>query len=144
MAKSRKGSKKSRKGSKKSRKGSKKSRKGSKKSRKGSRKSRKGSKKSRKGSKKTRKGSKKSTRKSTRVTGTNNFSFMAWYTNKPKVNNKIQTSNSSVKLDDDDEWIFTGDAKANTKEQVQSWLRSLGTIKKYSGTNTQRLEVSAL
>ncbi len=134
MAKSRKGSKKSRKGSKKIRKGS----------RKGSRKSRKGSKKTRKGSRKSRKGSKKSTRKSTRVVGTNNFSFMAWYTNKPKVNNRIQISNSSVKLDDDDEWIFTGDAKANTKEQVQSWLRSLGTIKKYSGTNTQRLEVSAL
>jgi len=137
MAKSRK----SRKGSKKSRKGSKKSRKGSKKTRKGSRK---GSKKTRKGSRKSRKGSKKSTRKSTRVVGTNNFSFMAWYTNKPKVNNRIQISNSSVKLDDDDEWIFTGDAKANTKEQVQSWLRSLGTIKKYSGTNTQRLEVSPL
>jgi outer membrane scaffolding protein for murein synthesis (MipA/OmpV family) len=138
MAKSRKGS---RKGSKKSRKGSRKSRKGS---RKGSRKSRKGSKKTRKGSRKSRKGSKKSTRKSTRVVGTNNFSFMAWYTNKPKINNRIQTSNSRVKLDDDDEWIFTGDAKANTKEQVQTWLRSLGTIKKYSGTNTQRLEVSAL
>jgi hypothetical protein len=147
MAKSRKGSRKSRKGSRKSRKGSRKSRKGSRKSRKGSRKSRKGSRKSRKGSSKSRKGSRKSrkgSRKSTRVVGTNNFSFMAWYTNKPKVNNRIQTSNSSVKLDDDDEWIFTGNAKANTKEQVQTWLRSLGTIKKYSGTNTQRLEVSSL
>jgi hypothetical protein len=45
-------------------------------------------KKSRKGSRKTRKGS----RKTTSVVGTNKFSFMAWYTNKPKVNNKIQTS----------------------------------------------------
>jgi hypothetical protein len=126
---------------------SRKSHKGSRKSRKGSRKSRKGSRKNRKGSRKTRKGSRKSsTRKSPNsvVSGSNKFSFMAWYTNKPKVNNRIQTSNSRVKLDDDDEWIFTGDAKANTKEQVQSWLRSLGTIKTYSGTNTQRLEVSSL
>ena len=68
---------------------------------------------------------------------------MAWYTNKPRVNNKLQTTSANVKLDDDDEWNFTGYAKANTKEQVQSWLRSLGTIKKYSGTNTQRLEVSS-
>jgi len=123
------------------------SRKGSRKTRKGSRKTRKGSRKTRKGSRKTRKGSRKSsTRKSPSsvVSGSNKFSFMAWYTNKPKVNNRIQTSNSRVKLDDDDEWIFTGDAKANTKEQVQSWLRSLGTIKTYSGTNTQRLEVSSL
>ena len=68
---------------------------------------------------------------------------MAWYKNKPKVNNRIQTESANVKLDDDDEWNFTGYAKANTKEQVQSWLRSLGTIKKYSGTNTQRLEVAS-
>ena len=144
MPKSHKRSRKIRKGSHKTRKGSRKSYKGSRKSYKGSRKSYKGSRKTRKSS--TRKTRKSSTRKSPSsvVSGSNNFSFMAWYTNKPKVNNRIQTSNSHVKLDDDDEWVFTGDAKANTKEQVQSWLRSLGTIKTYSGTNTQRLEVSSL
>ncbi len=141
MAKSRKGSRKSRRGGKKgSRRGSKKSRRGSKKSRKGSKKSRKGSKKSRKGSKKSKRGSKKS---SSKIVGNNTFYFMAWYKNKPKVNNRIQTEDADVKLDDDDEWNFTGYAKANTKEQVQSWLRSLGTIKKYSDTNTQRMEVSS-
>lgn len=131
---------KSRKGSRRSHASRKRTRKGSKKSRRGSKKSRKGSKKSRKGSKKSRKGSKKS---SSKIVGNNTFHFMAWYKNKPRVNNRIQTESANVKLDDDDEWNFTGYAKANTKEQVQSWLRSLGTIKKYSGTNTQRLEVSS-
>ena len=71
----------------------------------------------------------------------NEYHFMVWYKSKPHVNNRLHTTSSSLKLDDDDEWKFTGYVKASSKDQAKSWLRSLGGVKRYSEGGGERLEV---
>ena len=72
------------------------------------------------------------------------YTIMVWYASKPSINRKLQTSRSSLKLDDDDEWNYIADVKAHSKAEVKSWLRSLGRVKKYTGTSTERMEVSLI
>ena len=81
-------------------------------------------------------------RKSPTTSGRNEYSFAVWYFNKPKVNNKLTVINPIVKLDDDDEWVFSGFVKANSIEEAKAWLRSLGSIKNYSGTSEERLDIT--
>jgi hypothetical protein len=81
-------------------------------------------------------------RKSPTTSGRNEYSFAVWYFNKPKVNNKLTVINPIVKLDDDDEWVFSGFVKANSIEEAKAWLRSLGSIKNYSGTSQERLDIT--
>ncbi len=81
-------------------------------------------------------------RKSPTITGGNEYSFAVWYFNKPKVNNKLTVINPIVKLDDDDEWVFSGFVKANSIEEAKAWLRSLGSIKNYSGTSEEALDIT--
>ncbi len=80
-------------------------------------------------------------RKSPTITGGNEYLFSVWYVNKPKVNNKLTVINPTVKLDDDNEWVFSGFVKANSKEEAKAWLRTLGSVKNYSGTSQERLEI---
>ena len=80
-------------------------------------------------------------RKSPTITGGNEYLFSVWYVNKPKVNNKLTVINPTVKLDDDNEWVFSGSVKANSKEEAKAWLRSLGPVKNYSGTSQERIEI---
>ena len=80
-------------------------------------------------------------RKSPTTTGGNEYLFSVWYVNKPKVNNKLTVINPTVKLDDDNEWVFSGFVKANSKEEAKAWLRTLGSVKNYSGTSQERLEI---
>ena len=80
-------------------------------------------------------------RKSPTTTGGNEYLFSVWYVNKPKVNNKLTVINTTVKLDDDNEWVFSGFVKANSKEEAKAWLRSLGSVKNYSGTSQERIEI---
>ncbi len=86
--------------------------------------------------------SKSSGRKSPTTTGRNEYLFAVWYFNKPKVNNKLTVINPIVKLDDDDEWVFSGTIIGNSIEEVKAWLRSLGSIKKYTGTSEERIDIS--
>ena len=81
-------------------------------------------------------------RKSPTTSGRNEYSFAVWYFNKPKVNNKLTVINPIVKLDDDDEWVFSGFVKANSIEEAKAWLRSLGSIKNYSGTSEEALDIT--
>ena len=81
-------------------------------------------------------------RKSPTITGGNEYLFSVWYVNKPKVNNKLTVINPTVKLDDDNEWVFSGFVKANSLEEAKTWLRSLGSIKKYTGTSEERLDIT--
>jgi hypothetical protein len=78
----------------------------------------------------------------TTTRGGNEYLFSVWYVNKPKVNNKLTVINPTVKLDDDNEWIFSGFVKANSLEEAKTWLRSLGSIKKYTGTSEERLDIT--
>ncbi len=71
----------------------------------------------------------------------NEYVFSVWYVNKPKVNKKFTVKNAEVKLDDDNEWLFTGFIQAESKETAKAWLRSLGSVKRYSGSNEERLEI---
>lgn len=71
----------------------------------------------------------------------NEYHFMVWYHSKPRVNNRLHTTSSSLKIDEDNEWKFTGYVKANSKDQAKSWLRSLGSVKRYSEGGGERLEV---
>ena len=87
------------------------------------------------------KAGKSSRRKSPTITGGNEYLFSVWYVNKPKVNNKLTVINPTVKLDDDNEWVFSGSVKANSKEEAKAWLRSLGSVKNYSGTSQERIEI---
>ena len=80
-------------------------------------------------------------RKSPTITGGNEYLFSVWYVNKPKVNNKLTVINPTVKLDDDNEWVFSGFVKANSKEEAKAWLRTLGSVKNYSGTSQERIEI---
>ena len=80
-------------------------------------------------------------RKSPTTSGRNEYSFAVWYVNKPKVNNKLTVINPTVKLDDDNEWVFSGFVKANSKEEAKAWLRTLGSVKNYSGTSQERIEI---
>ena len=80
-------------------------------------------------------------RKSPTITGGNEYLFSVWYVNKPKVNNKLTVINPTVKLDDDNEWVFSGFVKANSKEEAKAWLRTLGSVKNYSGTYQERIEI---
>ena len=82
----------------------------------------------------------KSSRK-TSIKRIKEYSFQAWYKQKPKINQKFKTIQSKLRLDDDDEWFFDGFIYATTVPEVKKWLKSLGTIKRYSGTNKDRLEV---
>jgi len=127
--------------------------------RKSSRKPRKTSKRRKSTRKSSRKPRKTSKRKSTRKTSKrkspkrprkssstqsgqkNEYVFSVWYVNKPKVNKKFTVKNAEVKLDDDNEWLFTGFIQAESKETAKAWLRSLGTVKRYSGSNGERLEI---
>jgi len=89
------------------------------------------------------KAGKTSRRKSPTTTGGGNeYLFSVWYVNKPKVNNKLTVINPTVKLDDDNEWVFSGFVKANSLEEAKTWLRSLGSIKKYTGTSEERLDIT--
>jgi hypothetical protein len=91
----------------------------------------------------------KSNRKTTSILSTssssgekkNEYVFSVWYVNKPNVNNKFTVKEAKVKLDDDNEWLFTGFIEAESKEKAKSWLRSLGSVKKYSGTSQERIEI---
>jgi hypothetical protein len=71
----------------------------------------------------------------------NEYVFSVWYDNKPKVNKKFTVTYPEVKLDDYNEWLFRGFIEADSKEAAKSWLRSLGSVKRYSGTNQERLEI---
>ncbi len=71
----------------------------------------------------------------------NEYVFSVWYVNKPKVNKNFTVTYPEVKLDDDNEWLFRGFIEADSKEAAKSWLRSLGSVKRYSGTNQERLEI---
>ena len=81
-------------------------------------------------------------RNSPTTSGRNEYSFAVWYFNKPKVNNKLTVINPIVKLDDDDEWVFSGFVKANSKEEAKAWLRTLGSVKNYSGTSQEALDIT--
>ena len=68
---------------------------------------------------------------------------MAWYHNKPRVTNRLSTTNASVKRDDDDEWMFSGNVKASSKSVVRAWLKSLGQVKRYGGNGADRIDISS-
>jgi hypothetical protein len=85
---------------------------------------------------------KSSIKKSSSIKQIKEYSFQAWYKQKPKINKKFKTLQTKLRLDDDDEWLFDGFIYATTIPEVKKWLKSLGTIKRYSESNKERLEVS--
>ena len=72
------------------------------------------------------------------------YYFIAWYESKPSVNNRLGAYDMELKLDDDDEWMFSGDVMASSKEQVKAWLRTLGKVKLYGGYGSERIDVSEI
>lgn len=70
------------------------------------------------------------------------FHFQAFYINKPTPTARFKTLNAKVRKDEDDDWVYSGFAYANTKYEIESWLKTLGTVKKYSGSNEYMMDVS--
>jgi hypothetical protein len=70
------------------------------------------------------------------------FYFQVWYTSRPTLIATYRTDGAVLKLDDDDDWLYYGHVFANNEASVKRWLKSLGNVKRYSGTTTNMLEVS--
>jgi hypothetical protein len=70
----------------------------------------------------------------------NNFSFYAYYDAKPRVNKKLQTSKIEFE-NRGKSVIFSGNVKADSKQTVKKWLKSLGHVTKWIDSNRDAMEV---
>jgi len=74
----------------------------------------------------TRKSHRASPRRKARKSQRKTQPMVVWYHEQPRLNSKLETLQTKVQLDDDDEWLLTGMTNSASIPRVKKWVNSLG------------------